>query len=249
MLNFPVLLKTGDQEEPAAAIHYVAASNGLFHVSKTPFYRAVTRTPGPVPGLLPEEESLRLDCPPLPAALIEEVLAFFADVHRVHDGEAIVILFYDHSSGRYRVGVPPQTVSGYYRSDGRWRAYYQLKYGSVARPEGFLRVGTIHSHADLPAYSSAVDCDDERFEDGLHIVFGELDRAQPSRSVAFASNGKRFPLAAATWLEPAWVPERPARADWMACVERKETAGPRSAYFGWSWTRPMDEERENDESL
>ncbi len=242
MPSFPVMLKRTDESEPPATIYYIVASNGLFQVRKTPFYRVVTRTPGPIPGLLPEKERLRLRCPRLPTALLEQVLAFFAEVQRVHRGEAIVILFYDHSSKRFRVGVPPQSVPGYYGSDGRWQSLYKLEYGSVERPEGFLRLGTIHSHADLPAYSSAVDCEDERFEDGLHIVFGDLDRNEPSRSVTFAANGVRFPQDPASLLEPASIPDRPPRADWMERVKREERPSPLKAAWGWAWSSSSEQD-------
>jgi hypothetical protein len=221
-MNFPVVLKKPDTVEPSAKIHYEVASNGLFQVRKTVFYRVVTRTEGPIPGLLPEKERLELRCPRLPAALLEKVLAFFLEVYRVHRGEAVVILFYDPESQRFRVGVPPQTIPGYFRVDGRWQPLYRLNYEGVKSPPGFLRLGTIHSHGDMHAYSSSVDCDDERYEDGLHIVFGNLDRPVLSRSAAFAANGVRFPLDPDAVLEPASARASTARPDWMARVKRGE---------------------------
>ena len=225
-MNFPVVLKKPDAVEPSAKIHYEVASNGLFQVRKTVFYRVVTRTEGPIPGLLPEKERLELRCPRVPTALLEEVLAFFLEVYRVHRGEAVVILFYDPESQRFRVGVPPQTIPGYFRADGRWQPLYRLDYEGVKSPPGFLRLGTIHSHGDMHAYSSSVDCDDERYEDGLHIVFGDLDRPVLSRSAAFAANGVRFRLDPDAVLEPASARTSTVRSDWMARVRRGEWRRP-----------------------
>ncbi|MEN8184809.1 MAG: hypothetical protein ABFS46_19995 [Myxococcota bacterium] len=194
-MRFPVVLKVHPRYQAPASFYYEMASNGLFQVRSTPLYRAVTQVKTGVPGLLPSWEELELRIPPLPTDLLEEVLAFFRDAWHLHGGEAMVVLFYDGSE-EFRVGVPPQTVSGYHDTAGAFHAIHRLQYGAVARPEGFVRLGTLHSHADLPAYSSTLDCMDEQYEDGLHGVFGDLQREMPSRSAAFVANGVRFRLLA-----------------------------------------------------
>lgn len=218
-MNFPVIVKSPEHERPNASLYYEVAENGVFQVRNTALYRAVTRATGLIPGLLPEYERLHLEFPPLPARLLEEVAAFFAEVYRRWEGEAVVILFYRVETREHRVGVPPQTLLGRRQFDGTWRAHHALHYGSVERPKGFLRLGTIHSHADLPAYSSAVDCADEQFEDGLHVVFGDFHRRVLSQSASFVANGVRFPLRPADVLEPVSYPRRPARPEWMKRIQ------------------------------
>lgn len=218
-MNFPVILKTPGHERPSASLYYEVAENGLFQVRNTALYRAVTRAPGPLPGLQPEYERLQLDFPPLPTRLLQDVIAFFAEVYRRYAGEAVVILFYRVETREHRVGVPPQTLPGRRQFDGNWRAHHALYYGHATRPNGFLRLGTIHSHADLPAYSSAVDCADEQFEDGLHVVFGDFHRRNLSRCASFVVNGVRFPLRPVDVLEPVSVPARPARPEWMKRIQ------------------------------
>lgn len=218
MVSFPVILKTSHEARAESALYYLVAANGVFQVKETASYRAVTRAEPPLPGLLPERERLVLRCPPVPAPLLEEVLAFFRAVHERHDGEAIVLLFHRPETGEYRVGVPEQRIPQVRDWQGRWRSLAALDYGDVERPEGFLRFGTIHSHASLGAYASSTDCEDERFQDGLHAVYGHLDQREPSRAACFVASGVRFRLAPETVLEPCAVPRRPARPDWLARV-------------------------------
>ena len=159
-MRFPVVLRTRERYRAPASLYYEVAGNGLFQVRATPLYRAVTRVESGVPGLLPGREELVLSFPRVPAALLEELLAFFRDAWRTLGGEAIAVLFY--REGEFRVGVPSQWVAGYRDRSGAFRAVHHLRYGPVERPQGFVRLGTVHSHADLPAYASSVDCQDEQ---------------------------------------------------------------------------------------
>ena len=198
----PVVLKTDGAEAPDTPVYHQVAANGVFEVRHTPIYRSITRFYGDLPGLEAENESVELLAPRLPAALMEEVVAFFGHVFRVCDAEAVVVLFFDPERSRYRFEVPRQTVSMFRRSDGRWATELSVRYQNVARPEGYLRCGSIHSHAELSAHASHVDCSDERYEDGLHLVVGHLDRQKLSLSAAITVAGARFGLAVADVVEP-----------------------------------------------
>ena len=87
---------------------------------------------------------------------------------------------------------------------------------------GFVRLGTIHSHADLPAYSSAQDDIDEQFEDGLHVVIGSFGKAELSIAASFVANGIRFRMPPAQVLEIPGEIEQPARPEWLACLTTEE---------------------------
>ena len=218
-MNFPIVLKTSAAEEPRASLYYAVAENGIFQVRDTPIYLAVTRTLDLIPGLLPEHEHLRLKCPRLPRRPLEDVLTFFRAVYDQYHAEAVVLLFYRVETREFRIIAPPQTLLGRRRHDGRWRAYHAVQYDNVPRPSGFVRFGTIHSHANLPAYSSGTDCADEQFEDGLHVVFGNFGLPPISVAAAFVANGVRFRLPPADVLEPCQMLPRPPRADWMARIK------------------------------
>lgn len=217
-MTFPLILKTSPDASCEARLYYEVAANGVFQVKEAPTHRVVTRAVHPIPGLHPSEERLELRCPRLPAALLEDVLALFREVNERWGGEAIVILFHRAETGEYRVGVPTQRIPCYRDSLGRWRTWLELDYDDTPRPEGFLRFGTIHSHADQPAYASQTDCADEHFQEGLHVVFGNVDRREPSRAASFVASGTRFPLDPDRVLEPCAMPARRARRAWLTQV-------------------------------
>lgn len=228
-MKFPILLKTEEAAKPPGQLYYEVAENGVFQVRDTPLYRAVTRVHEAIPGLLPGAEELVIKFPRLPRAGVGDVLAFFDEAYRRWGGEAVVILFYCPTRREYRIAAPPQTIPGRWRYDGRWLADYSVRYESLPRPEGFVSFGTIHSHADLAAYSSGLDCDDERYGDGLHIVFGDFHRRRVSVAATFVAGGVRFRIAPDDVLDDWWVPARPAHPDWMAQVHREDrSAGGRS---------------------
>ena len=232
-MRFPILLKDGQAAKPEDdSLYYVVASNGIFQVRNTPGYRAVTRACGDTPGLESEHERLDLLCPPLPHDLIDDVLAFFCDVYRRYGGEAIVILFYRPETREFRARAPEQTISRYRGWDGSWRVVQRLDYEHVDRPAGFLRFGSIHSHGAGPAYASHTDCADEQFEDGLHVVVGDLDRGRQSRSAAFVANGVRFDLHPDQVFAARPLPDASARDAWMERVKRIEVDRP-----VYSWGR------------
>jgi hypothetical protein len=218
----PIVLKKTGWKEPDAALYYEVAANGVFQVRETGTYRAVTRAQAEIPGLLPEEERVELRFPRLPASLLEEVFAFFREVYRRHRGEAIAILFYRPDTQEFRVDAPVQTLPGYRDWRGQWRASLHIDYDEAPRPAGFLRFGTIHSHADTSAFSSFTDCQDEQYHDGLHVVYGHVHSANPSRSVCFVAGGTRFRVEPKDALEDFAVRERPVRPEWMARVHRGE---------------------------
>jgi hypothetical protein len=63
-------------------------------------------------------------------------------------------------------------------------------------PEGYRRIGTIHSHPSSSAYFSTTDDADDKYGDGMHIVFGMINNASPkvehNVKASFCSNGQRF---------------------------------------------------------
>lgn len=222
-VSFRVLLKQGALTRCDDALYYLVAANGIFQVRNTPAFLAVTPAAPPLPGLAPQHPVLRLRIPRIRARLLGEALAFFRAVFEADGAEAIVALFYSFEQRRYRLDAPLQSVPGYRRWDGSWRALPQLHYGPAPRPPGYVRFGTIHSHADLPAVASERDHADERCQDGLHVVYGDLQRAEASRSASFVAGGMRFELDPDDVLEPD-APHAPeANPVWLARVRRIET--------------------------
>lgn len=207
--EIPVYLKTPEAGEPSDTTYYVLASNGVFLAKKTPLFASITQAPA-VAGLEQQVPSLELSFPKLPRDLLERIYGFFQFVYKRLDGEAIVFIYFSPERGEFRVDVPPQTLTRY-RTHHGWRTAGNVEYRSIPRPDGFLKLGDAHSHADCPAFFSSTDDRDDA-EDGLRLVMGKLDRSQPDVCVSFVTCGTRFTLEPEGVLEDFTEPVPPAQA-------------------------------------
>lgn len=219
---FPVHFKEEGSKEPADPIFFILANNGFFLVKEVDLYRACVKVDG-VPGLLPHEESVQLKLPTLPKTLVEAAMGFLKAVYSRYQAEGILLLFYSSSEG-FRLEVPRQSI---YRK--------RVKYQNLPAPEGFFRLGTWHSHANVAAYHSADDRLDEIEEDGLHIVVGNLDLDSPSFSFSFMVNGRRFLFEKEAVIEgyDRPIPPPPEWLEKVTCVEfRSLQSGDVSRGFG-----------------
>jgi len=214
----PLYLKTLEFAEPSASLYYLVTANGIFLVQKTTLFSSTTAAQA-VPGLLSQEASCQLLFPRVPRTLMEQVYGFFHVVYEQWQGEAIVFLYYAPESGTFRLGVPPQTLFRY-RIVDRWRTERRVVYGSLPRPQGFVKLGDVHSHADLPAFFSCIDDQDDT-EDGLRIILGNLHQGQPEVSASFVTNGTRFLLDPEEAVEQFSLPLPPPQ-EWLERVTCRE---------------------------
>ena len=201
----PIYLKS-ETEAPADPLYYVVAANGTFLVRKTLLFTATT-TVNEVIGLEPEAPAVALHFPKIPRAIMERVLGFFRLVYRRWDGEAVVVLFYSPERGEFLADAPPQVLQRF-RSRDRWRTEGRVEYGAIARPDGFLKLGDVHSHGDCAAFFSRTDDRDDD-EDGLRIVVGRVDRARLDVCASFVANGCRFSLSPRDVIETSSAPFSP----------------------------------------
>ncbi|MBI2902732.1 MAG: hypothetical protein HYY12_03970 [Candidatus Methylomirabilis oxyfera] len=178
---FPVYLKGGQFEEPDESIYYLVTRDGLFQVKRNPLFHARTRVRG-LSWLLPEQEAAHLQLPPIPASVLAEIVAFFLEVFQVYRAEAVVLLYFNQTEERYELKIPKQQVAGGH-----------CRYEIGPTPAGWLRVGTIHSHASADAFHSELDDEDERHDDGLHVTIGNLD-GEVSVACSLVVDGRRFTL-------------------------------------------------------
>ena len=185
---FPVYLKGDDFEEPDDPIYYLVTRDGLFQVKRNPLFHARTKVRG-LAWLLPEREVARLQLPPIPAVILAEIVAFFREVFRVHRAEAVVLLYFNQQERRYELKIPKQQVAGGH-----------CRYEIGPTPTGWLRVGTIHSHASADAFHSELDDEDERHDDGLHMTIGNLD-GEATVVCSLVVDGRRFTLKPAEVFE------------------------------------------------
>ncbi len=215
----PVYFKTEDFTEPATDIYYLITARSNFLVKKTNLFTSVTQAEV-IPGLLGQKESLSLRLPRLPREIVEQMYGFFDAVFQMWDGEAIVFLYYSPETGDFKIEPPPQTLFRYKSFAGFWRTEMRVTYGYLQRPEGYIKLGDAHSHADLPAFFSCKDDEDDK-EDGLRITLGNLDRSRPDVSASFVVNGARFTLNPEDVLEDFSTPAPPPQ-EWLERITVKE---------------------------
>ena len=210
----PIYVKTPEFQEPQASLYYLVTAAGLFLVKKTALFQSVTAV-DQVAGLEQQKPSLALAFERIPRTIMESVYGFFDWAYRQFESEAILFLYYSPQRRVFLLDAPPQTLFRY-RLGSRWLTEGRLEYGSLERPEGFVRLGDFHSHGDMPPFFSATD-DRDDVADGLRVVMGNLDRARPDVRVSFVAGGTRFPLDPGTSIEDYESPTPPPK-EWMKRV-------------------------------
>jgi len=193
-----------DGAGPAAGeprIYYVLAANGLFLVRNHAFFRSSVPAPSFPSELAEHRESFEPRFPRIPKDLFERIVAFFSAVAEAYGAEAGVLLYWDPAARALHAIPPPQiaTITRGYRGRGQpVGLHYEIPRWV---PPTWLLVGDVHSHAQLAAYASSTDQDDEHHYPGLHIVVGEIHREPPSFHVEAVIDERRFPLTIADVVE------------------------------------------------
>lgn len=178
----------------SGGLRYIVARGGTFLERRTALYHTCVHVEPTLPMLDGHEEFCRLACPPLPRTLVRVMLGFFRRAYEVHGGEAALVLLYDPVGRRYRWLCPPQTVTMHWSWD-RYRASEWIQFAApVELPPGYIQLGDAHSHLGPPT-PSGMDRDDERYQDGLHLIIGDIAKAAPTWHIDFCIDGKRFTIA------------------------------------------------------
>lgn len=199
----PFYVKDHDFVEPDEPVYYVLAQDGLFLVRRNPLFSTELRVQG-LPWLQPHGERARLHLPvKIPVAVLDQAIAFFQEVFRRHECEAILLLFYQPDGQRFELLAPPQQATP-----------LTCRYEIPPPREGWWRVGTLHSHGSLEAAHSDVDARDEQYDDGIHFTVGNVD-GFPSVSCELVVGGRRFPVNPGELLEGRGA-EFPA--SWLSAV-------------------------------
>lgn len=186
---FPVHIKESETGLPDDPLYYLVTGSGMFLVKNHPLFHS--RTPvKEIPWLPPEEAQFEFRGPPLPKVLLARALALFMSAWERYRAESVAIVYFRLGSQEYEIVIPRQVVGGIH-------CVYEEPV-SVGPDE--LRVGTIHSHGAADAFHSDRDHADENFQDGVHLVFGNLDTV-PTLLCSAMVNGRRFPLDAGDLIE------------------------------------------------
>lgn len=142
----------------------------------------------------------------MPFSLLEKVIAFFKEVYRKYQSEAVGYLYYSAADGAWDFVVPKQSASAAHAD-----------YEGAPQRRGWKCAGTIHSHGSMSAFHSGTDDADEEFFDGLHITIGRCDQLNVEFSTSLVVNGQRQMLEIWDVVADFSMPSAPA--EWVNSVK------------------------------
>lgn len=177
MFNVHVL--NAGEKIPEDDVCYIVGKEGIFLKKKLGIMESISPVEN-ISVLESVETTAKMHIKKMPSILVAKISNFFKSVEEKYQAEAIVLLFYNENTEKYKIHVPSQKVSG-----------ASLEYSRSITIEGFIMIGTIHSHSSMSAFHSGIDQGDEKSFDGLHITFGNINSENISISCSIVSNGHR----------------------------------------------------------
>ena len=214
-MNLPILLKQGTTSLPRLrtnAARLVLARNGMFLERRGPMFLTSTRMRAADLELDDHTQYCLLSFGVLPGELHRDMLTFFLHAHRIHGGEAALILLFHPERRCFLWHCPPQTVDMHEHRDG-WYADDIIEFENpLDLPDGYVQLGDAHLHPGSP-HPSALDRHED--QDGLHIIVGNITRT-PQYHIDFVMDGVRFPVPPAQFFAaPDSLPDTLAPDLWI----------------------------------
>jgi len=176
---FPIVVNDGQSEFPTDDIFYIVCKEGVYLKKKLGVMESIAPVKN-ISILQSVQTMAKMHIKKIPAKTAQQIINFFKAVYLEHHAEAIVLLFYNQDTKKYKVVCPFQEVSG-----------GAADYNKGVVIDGYDMIGTIHSHAGMSAFHSGVDDADEKSFDGLHITFGNMKDPDISVSASIVANGFR----------------------------------------------------------
>ena len=177
---FNIFINDGINDVPQDDIFYIISKEGIFLRKKLGLIDSIT----PVDKIsflktLDEETSSNMNIPKIPENVIASIWKFFNRAYELYFGEAIVMIYFNEETKKYKFIVPKQQVNG-----------GALDYKTTVC-EDYILIGDIHSHGSMSAFHSGTDHSDEEKFDGIHITFGNVNNSNFSISSSIMVNGHR----------------------------------------------------------
>jgi len=187
---FKIFINDGSQEIPEDDIFYIVSKEGIFLKKKLGIVESITKVENI--SILQNMNLMtraKLHIPKIPVTNFAKVAEFFKEICDIYRGEAIVLIYYNQDTGRYKFHVPYQLVSP-----------GALNYLTDHIP-GYDLIGDIHSHGRMSAFHSGIDDHDEKYFDGIHITLGDVSDENISISSSLVINGTRFDVDSDEYIE------------------------------------------------
>lgn len=146
-----------------------------------------------IPGLGSTRQYFHL-FEPINGTMFAKVVKFLKEMYDEHKSESEAMLLFkpgtEDEPSKWAFYVPNQVVShgsvNYTNDPEELKTFYS---------EGFMDIGTIHSHADFSAFHSGTDIsDEENASSGIHITIGNLNDKNNHYSIVMSGvvNGRRL---------------------------------------------------------
>jgi proteasome lid subunit RPN8/RPN11 len=205
-MNLALYAYNNDYQPPKDRLYRVKARNGYFHGEHNYLWDALVHTQQPRKrnGLRECTEYARLTIQrKIPATLVQQALSFFATVRTNYGTEALLLVCYEPTTQHYELVAPPQATTP-----------ASVQYDAIAPPNGYVDIGTFHSHPGS-AFHSATDIADETIHDGIHLIFGHVHRHTPDVVGTLSVRGRRFPIDPRDVIEYPWEYHGP----WLDAIQ------------------------------
>ena len=186
---FPIFINDGTTELPKDDIFYVICKEGVYLKKKMGVMESMVPVNN-ISILESIEATAQMHIPMVPGQMFAKIISFFKAVYKEHRAEAIVLIFYNEDTQKYKIFPPYQKVN-----------YGAVDYNRGISLDGWQMIGDVHSHASMSAFHSGTDDDDEKSFDGLHITIGDNDDDEVSISASIVSNGTRFLIDPLDYIE------------------------------------------------
>jgi len=176
---FEVMIHNGQNSIPDQDVYYVIGKDGIYLKKNLGLIESLAPVKK-IPGLEEVTCFATMSIAKIPGHWFAKVYEFFKEVHNQYKAEAVVLLFYNQDSKKYKIVAPAQKVSG-----------AACDYNKGMNIKDMTMIGTIHSHSSMSAFHSGTDDTDEKVFDGLHITIGNVNDEFPSISTSIVANGFR----------------------------------------------------------
>lgn len=235
---YPVYIAKEGFVPPKTGTYYLVTSKGVYIHRQLKFGSGLVKVEG-VPWLQEPDLNFKLSLPQIPGRIIGLAWEFFAAVFEKHRSESYLTLLFNEEQKAYKLYCPTQEVShgsaNYgvdlsgdlvekLTEDGQVvRVNPNAKFDAIAPAdrEGWVVVGTIHSHCDFSAFHSGTDTHDEEQMDGIHITLGHVNAINCSASIEVAMTGQRYkvdPEACCDGFVTVDETEEQVQSQWMPSI-------------------------------
>ena len=176
-----ITFKNGKFKPPCGS-YYLVTKNGVFVCKENQCFTASVEVDGRL-DLEEHSEGIKWKLPNIPCRQVHRAIAFFRHIRELYQSESLLWIYYSPAEQKYDLFAPVQEVSSISVSTE----------DKSPTPDGWLKIGTMHSHPG-EAFHSGGDDEDEKYFDGLHITIGNLHKIIPDFSCSVVVAGKRFIL-------------------------------------------------------